>query len=103
MKTICKARGEGKTTDLVKIAEKNNSYIVCMNRVEVDRVCRVAKEMNCKINFPITFDEFINGDFYPPGIKSFVIDNCDYLFDLLLSSLSKGVPILAISTTQKEG
>ncbi len=93
MKIIIKARRMGKTTDAIKIASENFSYLVCLNQKEVYRVSQEARKMGLDIPFPITIDEFINGKFCGKGIRGFVIDNAEYI----LTYLARTVPINAIT------
>lgn len=93
---IKKPRG-GKTTELIKLSSQSHAYIVCMNTQESARIQRQAQEMNLKIPFPITFDEFLQGKFYKAGVKGFLIDNVE----LLLQSIGRGVPVLACSLSSE--
>ncbi len=52
----------------------------------------MAKEMGLEIPPPLTFDEFMSGQFYDGNTRKFAIDNADTLFQHIL-----GVPITAIS------
>jgi hypothetical protein len=95
MKIIIKPRHGGKPTELIRLADKNDGYIVCTNRMDVHRVVERAQSMGCSINFPITFDEFLSHQYYGKGIRKFFIDNVD----ILLESLSHA-PIEAISISE---
>ncbi len=98
MKIIATKKGQGKTTQLIKIAHKSGSYIICESRDEAARVFRQAEKMGTPIRFPITFANFLLGEFHGTGCPSFMIDNAD----LLLQRMGRGVPLLAISLTVEE-
>lgn len=57
MKIIKRGRREGKTTEIIKVAAKNFSYIVCLSQEEASRVAQEARNMGLDIPFPLTFDE----------------------------------------------
>jgi hypothetical protein len=87
MRIIIGDRQTGKTQTLIRLcaeAEANGevSYIVCHNRREAYRIAKLAEELNLKIGFPITYDEFLNlrGRSF---ITRFFIDNADYLLKYL--------------------
>lgn len=95
MNKIIDAIGSGKTTQLIKISAETGAYIVCLNMDEAARIQHQSQQMNLKIPFPITFDEFISRKYYGAGIKGFLIDN----IEMLLQSMSN-VPILAITMSK---
>lgn len=90
-------RRMGKTTRLIEHSKDHNGYIVCMTSQEAHRIFKQAQDMGLKINFPITFDEFLAGDFCGKNISSFVIDNADYL----IQRLARGVEVKYISLTKE--
>jgi len=93
MKVICGKRGDGKTTELIKLAAKDYLYIVCIDHDEAFRVSEQAQAMGLEIPFPLTFNEFVNRKFHSKGIKGFLVDNAD----LLISFMASGVPVKAVS------
>lgn len=95
MELILKSRQMGKTTEIIKIAAKNFSYIVCCGVQEADRVFKLAKNMELDIPYPLTIEEFTNGRFYTAGTKGLCIDNAEFVFQ----KMAMGVPINAISFT----
>lgn len=103
MRIIYKRKGEGKTTDLIKLsAGTRGKVIVCINQSDVYRILDEAKNMGVNIPTPMSYDEFANccfmGDAKHKGtiIESFLIDNAD----LLLQYLTR-VNIEAITLTKK--
>lgn len=98
MQTIISARGGGKTTKLLQMLDNYNGYMVCSSMKEVDRVYRFAKDTGYKINQPITFEQFLSGEFYYDGVGELCVDNAD----LLLEQLGRG-KIKAITITNTYG
>lgn len=79
MDIIITARRAGKTSNLIVRSNQSGAYIVCFNQDECARIAEQAKEMNLTIPFPITYNEFLKGQYYARGIKGFLIDNVDAL------------------------
>lgn len=95
MKIIYKGRGEGKTTDLIKLSFERGGYIICKDIDEAHNISFIANELGCDIPLPITYDEFINKRY--GKIKEFYIDNVDNLLLYLTKS-----PIHAITLSKEE-
>jgi hypothetical protein len=95
MKVIATKRRKGKTIKTIEYAAKDGGYIVCKDQQEASRVFHFAKELGLDINFPLTFDEFLDKQFYARGIKSLYIDN----LDLLIQYMSPHVPIKLVTLT----
>lgn len=93
MEKIIKASGEGKTTDLIKMADNKKYYIVCPNMRQAGFIQEQAKSLACDILFPLTYSEFINKAYQPRNIDGFLIDNAD----LFLQYMSPEVEIKAIT------
>ena len=53
--------------------------------------------MEKNIPLPITYDEYLKGNFYGKNIESFLKDNVD----MFITYLSKGVPVEAITINTK--
>ena len=95
MKLFIGKRRTGKTTKVIKLAAKEFAYIVCIDQREVDRVWEESHKMKLDIPFPITFNDFLHGQYSPHGVKALIIDNAD----MLLQKMSRS-PLLAISMTR---
>ena len=93
MQIILRKRQMGKTTELIRISAETFAYIVVPTRKDAGTVSEMAKDMGLDIPFPLTYDEFIRGQYYGKNIKGFLIDNAD----MLLQYMAKGVAIKAIS------
>ena len=75
MKIIRADRGKGKTTELVKISNREWKYIVCRDKQRVDVIVETANKLGLDIPFPITVRELpINQGSY---IKSVLIDDIE--------------------------
>ncbi len=90
---IVGGRGSGKTTKCIQLAAENHAYIICRSYEESGRIYRYATELNLDIPFPISYDEFIRGEFCSRGIKSFIIDDVDDL----VKYMARGVEIISMS------
>jgi len=89
MKRIITSRGGGKTRRLIQISSDTNNYIVAFNPHDV---ADQANKMNVNIPFPLTYDEFLNGQYNESGINGVLIDNAE----MLIQHMSK-VPVKAVS------
>lgn len=92
MKNLVLAKGRcvGKTSDLIrKCAEDNYSLIVCPTRRMCLAVREQAKKMDLDIPMPITFKEFLNGQFCGKHIDKFYFDE----LQMSLDNFAHGVPI----------
>lgn len=90
--------GSGKTTELIKLASENGGYIVCANTHRRQQIFAQAKSLGLPINFPLTFDDFLENRFCARNIKSFLIDEVESL----LLKLAKGPRISAITITDEK-
>lgn len=103
MNIIVRGRQTGRTDEIIRMCaedEKNGeiSYIICMSHSEVRRIFDRAKELNLIIRFPLTFNEFLNKQYYSKTIRNFYIDNAD----LLLQSMTT-INIKAITMEETDG
>ena len=92
-KLFVAGRGGGKTKKCIELASEHNAYIVCHSQGEAHRIAVAATAMGLDIPFPITYGEFIQGQFCGRHINGFIIDNVD----MLVSYMARGVDILAMS------
>ena len=76
MKIIAKPARTGKTHELIKLSAETGDYIVCKSLHEANGIQCIAMDLGLKIPLPITYREFIAGD-YSPNIKGLLIDNVD--------------------------
>lgn len=94
MQVIVRPRQGGKTTEMLRMAAENFSYIVCPTRKDVDRLWQLARTLDVDIPHPITWDEFVQGRYHLAGVGSFVIDDLDRCVQYM-----SHVEIKAISVT----
>lgn len=92
IEVILRPRRAGKTYELVKKASEENLYIICANRTQVRATQDVARQNGFVIPFPMTWQEFIEKQYYGRNINGFVIDN----LDMCLQSMTP-VEIKAVS------
>lgn len=98
MEKIIKERASGKTTELIKKSAETGDYIVCYSLDQATNIQFRAKEMGLNIPFPISFREFINGEYGRNNIKGFLIDDLDCCLQQLTN-----VPINAITMSIEDG
>jgi hypothetical protein len=95
MQVIAKPCGEGKTTDLLELAHSGNYYIVTHSAKAARALRNEAIRKGYIINFPMTYSEFINGEYAGENIDGFLVDDVD----MLTKYITNGVPIKAITVT----
>jgi len=95
---IIKPRGMGKSLDLIKIAEKSNSYIIVPTRNHALNLMKLAEKHGHKILFPITFDEYMRYGMKGSYVKRILIDDAD----IILQMLFRDVAVDAITMTEEQ-
>ena len=76
MEIIARPRQAGKTSKVLKLAEKHFAYIICPDRKQAMLIWEQALKKKINIPMPITWKEFIDKKYCSSGIKGgFVIDN----------------------------
>lgn len=98
MNKIYKKRGEGKTSELIKRADKCNGFIVVHNSDEAKSVFRYACSMRYDINFPLTYNEVCNNQYYAKNSKCLHIDNVE----MFLKYVINDIEIASITLTEEE-
>lgn len=58
MKIIARGKGEGKTSELIKLADGTQNIIICRDEFSCQRILQQAKFMRCKIKKPITLKNY---------------------------------------------
>lgn len=96
--TITGTRKSGKTTKLIKLAEKEWYYIVCASLLRAAQVADLATQLGADMPYPITMDDYIRGRFVGNNIKGFLIDDVDDF----MRCLARGVPVVAWTYTTGE-
>lgn len=91
---IASGRQAGKTMALIELCAREGGYIVCHSKDEAVRVFHKAREMGYRINQPLSYAEFVNGEYYGKGVRQVYIDNVMMLLNYL-----SGVPIRAVTLT----
>lgn len=92
MKIIQRARGCGKTFEIIQLAAKHDGYIVVRDKATVARVAQQARDMKLKISFPLTYEEFIRREYHPSGVDQVFIDDVDAMIQQMAM-----VPVRAVS------
>jgi hypothetical protein len=81
MKILRIDRGKGKTTELVKLSNKEWLYIVCRDRERAKVIVDVAKFLLLDIPFPITLREL---PLRSPHIKTVLVDDMEDLLEAVI-------------------
>lgn len=78
MNIIARPAGQGKTSDLIRMAAKSEgvAYIVVTRYERAYQVQRLAKEMGVRIRFPITYDE-IQRHLVGQSVNELYLDDID--------------------------
>lgn len=93
MKIIRGNRGQGKTTELVKISNREWKYIVCKDMQRVNVIVGTADKLALDIPYPITVREL---PISPRSfIKSVLIDDIEDILPLLIG---KGIEYITTSS-----
>ena len=77
------------------MSAERGGYIICINKQAASRVFAQAAELGLKIPFPMTFIEFLNKEYYAPGIREVYIDNVEQF----LQFVCRDVGLVAITFT----
>ena len=96
MKKIFKPRGKGKTTELIKLSAKTNTYILVANKKRQKEVARLAESMGMIIPYPVTLEDYMRTQFRGSFIKHILIDDADDI----LQNIFNTVVIDAITITE---
>ena len=87
MKIIAKPRCTGKTTELVKLSAKTNTYILVLNRQRQKEVARLADSMNMIIPYPVTLEDYMRTQFRGSFINHILIDDADEILQRFFHSV----------------
>ena len=90
-------RQTGKTTALIRLSGQTGCYIICPTSDRAEHIARLAHDLGERIPSPLTWHEFATGQFCPPNIHGFVIDD----LDACLRQMARGVPIHAATLTDE--
>lgn len=96
MKKIIKPRGKGKTTELIKLSAKTNTYILVANMKRQKEVARLADSMNMIIPYPVTLEDYMRTQFRGSFINHILIDDADDILQRFFNT----VVIDAITITE---
>lgn len=97
MKVIATGRQRGKTTEMIKLAAAEFLYIVVPTTKRAEQVFHEARGMGLDIPFPLTWHEFAQRRYHPPGTNGFLIDDLDVCVQAMTP-----LPVKAISVTVDE-
>ncbi|MGB2579530.1 AAA+ ATPase superfamily predicted ATPase [Elusimicrobium simillimum] len=95
MKIITGARASGKTTELLRrLPIEGNGYIVVRSKQVAKIIFEYAQSFGLEINFPLTFNEFIENRYWGKRVDWIVIDDAEALLQYIAHP---GVAIYSIT------
>lgn len=77
MLKIIRGRRTGRTTELIKISENTQAYILVANIQRQKLVADMARNMGANIPYPVTLDDYMRNQFRGSFIKNILIDDAD--------------------------
>lgn len=83
---------------MIKKCAEKGGYIVCLDENRANMIAEMARNMNAKIPFPLTFHELITNRYYARGIRKVYIYNADEL----IRSIAVGVEVDTIVMDKME-
>lgn len=83
MKVIYKPRQSGKTMDLIRMSANTDKVIVCSNQTNRENIQNKAEILGLNIPEPITYSQFVQGEYRSKKISKFLIDDAEYLLEIL--------------------
>ena len=98
MKKIIRPRQSGKTSELIRMSEQTQTYIVTPTMARAKITAQMAQELGHNIPFPVSLAEYLRSSFRGSYIKHILIDDGDDL----LQELFKEVQIDAITISDPE-
>ena len=98
MKKIIRPRQTGKSSELIRIAEETNAYIIVATRGRAVYLADLAQKQGRHILFPVTLREYEQSRFRGSYIRHVLIDDAD----AILEQVFKEVTIDAITMTEQE-
>lgn len=93
MKKIILPKGEGKTQQLINLSAKTRAHIICKDSTRAMIICNVASSQGKSIPTPVTFDDFIERQYYYRGVRGFLFDD----IDLFIQYMAGPIPVVAIT------
>ena len=96
MKKIIRPRGAGKSSELIRIAEETNAYIIVATRARAVYLAHMAQKQGRHILYPVTLREYEQSRFRGSYIRHVLIDDAD----AVLEQVFKEVTIDAITMTE---
>jgi len=102
---IARGKGEGKSSELIKMATGTQNIIICKDIKSCRALKKQAIEMGCKIKEPIAFDEFVNSIFkFKAFSGELLIDDVDLegLLKYYFGPYRFNIKAVTLTTGEKE-
>ena len=97
-KVIAKGRGEGKTTELIKLSAETGKYILVANQQRAMNISDMAGKMGLYIPFPVTVQEALKYSFRGTFIKEILVDDAE---DVLQSLFRVNINAITVTTEEE--
>lgn len=97
MRTLYSGRQSGKTMKLIKISAELSVPIIVKDVATGNHLKRRAKEMGVKIPNPISIDDIITGRIKGINFNTVLVDDADYILEVLIASKVPGCRIDTIA------
>lgn len=86
-------RGNGKTSELIKIAHDEGLYIVCLNNQRRNLIRKMARDMKLSILDPVTLPEAFHwskDNIYKLTVNELLVDDADDILSFLFGDMKIG-------------
>ena len=100
MKLIIKPRQSGKTSELIRMSEEANAYIITLNRGMAEYVSKMAKAQGHNIPHPIALNDYMRTGFKDSNVKHILIDNADMVLQHIFSEAT--IDAITMSSEEPE-
>lgn len=88
MLKIIKGRRTGKTTELIKISEKTQAYILVANKKRQQLIANMALSIGVTIPYPVTIEDYLRNHFRGTFIKNILIDDADDVLKTIFGTVN---------------
>ena len=93
MKRIILPKGAGKTQQLIDLSAKTGAHIVCQDSNRAMIILNTAASQKKDIPTPVTYNDFIETQYYYRGVRGFLFDD----LDLFIQHMSGRIPVIAVT------
>lgn len=84
---------KGKTQELIDLSSKTHAHIICKDSNRAMIILNTAAAQKKNMPTPVTYDEFIERQYYYRGVRGFLFDDVD----LFIQHMAGHIPVVAIT------